>query len=354
MSLSLKDVEWGEFYLKDIFSEIQRGKRLKKDDHISGKIPYVSSSGINNAVDNFVDNKEKVRIFENCLTIANSGSVGVSFYHSYKFVASDHVTKLKNENFNKYTYLFIASIIARLSEKYSFNREINDKRIVKEKILLPCKKDGNPDYKYMETYIQKKEEKKQKRYKVYISKKIDTLKNTPEVVSLKEKEWGEFFVGKLFKLESGKSKGLNHLVKIDNGINYLGATNLNNGVLCQVKEVDNMIQAGNCIAFIRNGEGSMGYSVYKAEKFIATSDISVGYSENLNRNIGLFITTIADGVRGKYNFGYKRSSTRLKKEILILPINKDNKPDYEYMENYMKKLEYKKLQKYMEYLERKL
>ena len=63
----------------------------------------------------------------------------------------------------------------------------------------------------------------------------------------------------------------------------------------------------------------MGFSIYKAEDFIATSDISVGYSEKLNREIGLFITTVADRIRGKYNFGYKRSDTRLKKEKLKYP-----------------------------------
>ena len=91
----------------------------------------------------------------------------------------------------------------------------------------------------------------------------------------------------------------------------------------------------------------MGYSVYKAEEFIATSDISVGYSDRLNREVGLFITTIADKVRGKYNFGYKRSATRLKKEKLLLPIDEKGNPDYEYMENFIMQLEYKKLKKYL-------
>lgn len=83
-------------------------------------------------------------------------------------------------------------------------------------------------------------------------------------------------------MEVGKSKGLNHLEKADFGISYLGATNLNNGVLSFVKAVDNLVQKGNCIAFIRNGEGSMGYSVYKAEDFIATSDMTLAYSEHIN------------------------------------------------------------------------
>lgn len=105
-------------------------------------------------------------------------------------------------------------------------------------------------------------------------------------------------------LEAGKSKGLNHLKRKQDGISYLGATNLNNAVLDYVEPIPELIQKGHCIAFIRNGEGSMGYAVYKEEDFIATSDISVGYNEHLNKYTGMFITTIADRIRGKYNFGY--------------------------------------------------
>jgi hypothetical protein len=138
------------------------------------------------------------------------------------------------------------------------------------------------------------------------------------------------------------------------GINYLGATNSNNGVLAYVQKVEQMTHKGNSICFIRNGEGSMGFSVYKAEDFIATSDISVGYSDFLNKYVGLFFTTVADKVRGKYNFGYKRNETRLKKEKILLPTNSQGEPDYAYMENYMKALESEKITQYLEYKDGRL
>ena len=149
----LEEKKWREFFITDIFLNIQRGKRLTKAKQTQGNIPYVSSTAQNNGVDNFIGNLEKVRIFENCLTIANSGSVGSSFYHSYKFVASDHVTHLKNEKFNSFIYLFIATLTKRLSTKYNFNREINDFRISRDKILLPINNKNEPDFEYMEQYI---------------------------------------------------------------------------------------------------------------------------------------------------------------------------------------------------------
>lgn len=160
----IEEKKWAEFFLKDIFKEIQRGKRLKKAEHQKGKMPYVSSTGSNNGVDGYVGNKEKVRIFSNCLTIANSGSVGACFYQPFKFVASDHVTKLKNDNFNEYTYKFISSLVSRLGIKYSFNREMNDTRIKKEKILLPTNDQNEPDYDYMENYMKQLEYKKLNEY----------------------------------------------------------------------------------------------------------------------------------------------------------------------------------------------
>lgn len=161
---SIKEKDWSEFYIKDIFSDIQRGRRLKKDDHKKGDIPYISSTAMNNGVDGFVSNTENVRFFNNCLTIANSGSVGATFYQPFSFVASDHVTKLANENFNEFIYLFISNITKRVGEKYSFNREINDQRIKKEIILLPTNNQGKPDYEYMENYIKKIEYDKLTKY----------------------------------------------------------------------------------------------------------------------------------------------------------------------------------------------
>jgi hypothetical protein len=89
--------------------------------------------------------------------LANSGSVGSSFFHLYKFVASDHVTKLERKGLDKYAYLFLIPMVNRLSEKYSFNREINDNRIKREKLLLPVTEDGQIDFEFMSAFMQKLE-----------------------------------------------------------------------------------------------------------------------------------------------------------------------------------------------------
>ena len=165
-------MKWRAFYLREVFSEIQRGRRLKTEDHTRGTVPYVSSSAVNNGVDDFIGNTEGVRKFNQCMTIANSGSVGKSFFHEYEFIASDHVTALKAPHMDKYIYQFIATITQRFSEKYSFNREINEARINREKILLPVDDTGSPDWDFMHSFMKHIEAQKLSAVISHFSRKI--------------------------------------------------------------------------------------------------------------------------------------------------------------------------------------
>lgn len=282
----------------------------------------------------------------------NCISVGLDtqtvFYQPSRFYTGQNIQVLQNEKLNKYIALFIIPLLKQLMNKFSWGSNgATLTRLKRSKIILPTTTFDTPDYDFMEQYMRSLEIKIINSYKKNISKRIEKLATDENILPLNDKAWGEFKIGKLFKLEAGKSKGLNHLKQNRTGISYLGATNNNNGVLALVEKVESIVQTGNSIAFIRNGEGSMGYSIYKKEDFIATSDISVGYNGNLNPYVGIFITTIADKVRSKYNFGYKRSDGRLKKETLQLPINEKGEPDYKYMEQFIKRIEIDQLTKYL-------
>lgn len=160
----LDEKDWAAFHIVELFDKVQRGKRLKTEDHIVGNTPYISSTAINNGVDNFIGNTKNVRRYTHCLSLANSGSVGSCFYEPFEFIASDHVTHLKKNGINKYQYLFLSVMLNRLSEKDNFNREINDTRIKTEVIVLPVDDNGAPDYSYMEQYIKNIFYKKAKEY----------------------------------------------------------------------------------------------------------------------------------------------------------------------------------------------
>lgn len=59
--------------------------------------------------------------------------------------------------------------------------------------------------------------------------------------------------------------------------------------------------------------------------------------------IGLFLATaFAVMVEGRYNYGYKLNKKRMKQQQIMLPVDQDNKPDFKYMEVYMKNIIYNK------------
>ena len=171
--ISLNDREWKDFAVPEIFQNIQRGKRLKNADHIPGIVPYVSSTANNNGVDDYIEASDGTRVFRNCISLANSGSVGTAFYEPFAFVASDHVTSLECREANAYIYLFLTAILEQQGSNFNFNREINDLRIKKMRVMLPITDTGEPDYQFMEDYIRELMAKKRNQYRDYLQKQLE-------------------------------------------------------------------------------------------------------------------------------------------------------------------------------------
>lgn len=340
--MELTSKEWKEFSMTDIFTEIQRGKRLKKDDHIEGNIPYVSSTASNNGIDGFIGNKIRVRVFENCLTLANSGSVGSTFYQPFNVVASDHVTKLENPKFNKYIYLFLASMVSRLNEKYSFNREINDQRIKKEKILLPINSKGMPDYAFMENYMKQKETELLEKYENYVSLSEQNIKLNSKV------EWKEFVIGEIFNIYS-TSSGIdkNKLTGKTGLLPYITRTDRNNGYDTFIGEQPKYsADKGNVITIGLDTQTVF----YQKTAFYTGQNIQILEFDELNEYNAKFIIALLKKQMTKFNWGGNGATlTRLKKTKIMLPKNEQGNPDFVYMENYIRVLENQKLKQYLQY-----
>lgn len=331
-------------FLTDVFCEIQRGKRLKKVDHKKGSMPYVSSTSLNNGLDGFVGNEKGVKKFENCLTIANSGSVGSTFYQPFEFVASDHVTKLKNDDYSKYLYQFLSAITNRLGEKYSFNREINDNRIKREKILLPVNEKDKPDFAFMKAFMRQKEQEKFQEYDNYISNRIKDLKDFKTVEPIEKKEWSEFFLKDIFK-EIQRGKRLKKADHQKGKMPYVSSTGSNNGFDGYVGNKEKVRIFSNCLTIANSG--SVGACFYQPFKFVASDHVTKLKNDNFNEYTYKFISSLVTRLGIKYSFNREMNDTRIKKEKILLPTNHQNEPDYDYMENYMKQLEYKKLHEYL-------
>ena len=91
-------------------------------------------------------------------------------------------------------------------------------------------------------------------------------------------------------------------------------------------------------------------AVYKRNEFIPSNNIYIIRSEWLNEYIGNFIVGEINNQAGRYSYGYIRNDARIKKEIVYLPATIDGKPDYIYMEQYIKNIIIKKYKAYLEFI----
>ena len=176
-------------------------------------------------------------------------------------------------------------------------------------------------------------------------------------MKLNVEAWKEFTIHRLFRLENGKAN--QGMLEEGNDCFYVGAKKDENGVMIHCAKDSSLMQKENCIIFICNGQGSVGYANYMDVDFIGTTDVVAGYNDNLNDLNGLFIATVLCQERPKYSFG-KKWKTHLEDTVISLPTktNADGTlfiddtyqysddgyvPDWLWMEDYIKSLNHKPL-----------
>ncbi len=336
--------------LIEIFDFISRGKRIKKSDQIPGDVPYVSSTALSNGTDGSCGNEKNVRKFSGCLTIANSGSVGSCFYHPYDFVASDHVTALCREGTSEDCYLGLSALIGRLGEKYNFNREINDIRISRERIMLPVIA-GVPDYDYIEKFTQQKRHFLINKYRVYAKKCIVDLGEEVKLPALSEMSWNSFSISDIFDILPGK-----RLVASDTTPGnrpFIGALDNSNGVARFVNNTNASLDK-NVLGVNYNGNG-MVIGFYHPYECIFSDDVKRFHLKNHEDNafVLLFMKVAILQQKSKFGYLYKFNAERMANTRIMLPVTDNGTPDYEYMEQYVKNMMLRKYKQYLAYLDSK-
>lgn len=359
--MTTKQFIWKPFFIKELFNKFQTGKINNVSSFTvmeDNGIEYIGATNKNNGCLYFIEKKESNNFITkgNCIGFIKDGdgSAGYAIYKYENFFSTINVIYGYANWLDRDTGLYFVTCQDKIKNKYSHAYKRNIKHLNGDKVMLPSN-GVTPNYGFMKDSAFNKQIELIKRYKSFAEKRLQgiSIKNIP---SLHDKKWKPFHIKDLFdekQIIGGKSKGLTHLdtVKTD-GVNYLGATNKNNGVLCYVdkQKTNNMLQKGNCICFIKNGDGSAGYAIYKAEPFVATSDILVAYSKWINKYTGLFFVIAQDKIKSKYSHGYKRNKKHLLADMIMLPVNSDDQPDYEYMEQYIKNLMIRKYNQYLDYI----
>ncbi len=165
-------------------------------------------------------------------------------------------------------------------------------------------------------------------------------------MNLNDRKCAEFKVSDIFDVKYGVNLELNACIECDkddpDAVNFVARTSENNGVTACVKRIEGIIpQKGGLISVA--GGGSVLSSFLQNEPFYSGRDLyTLDAKENISDEAKLFIVAIIE--QNKYKYSYGRQANKSLPDLLLkLPASSDGKPDYIFMENYIKSLHHKPL-----------
>ena len=146
-------VQWKKFKVGDVFNEAQLGDtNLKKSDLTLTGDFVVTSGQTNSGVLGRTTREAKI-FSENTLTI---DMFGYAYYRDfpYKMVTHGRVMSLSSDIIkNREVGLFLATVLSRLTNVFSYNNMATWKKLKNMSIMLPVTVNGNIDFEYMQNYI---------------------------------------------------------------------------------------------------------------------------------------------------------------------------------------------------------
>lgn len=365
MDVKLDNIKWGEFLFKDIFI-IKNGFYNKKPNSSNkGTIPFIGATANNNGVTEFytyeeIESSSKIgygknepieqKLFNgNCIVVTNNGSVGYAYYQKHKFSCSHDVNPLylKNYELTENLAKFLIATIEKQRVCFEYARKWRPMRMKKSKILLPITTQNTPHYAFMEQYIKQLQADKVQQHKAYFKEQLNEFKKSKPPLPLNEKEWKEFDLKEIFLFEKGNQNNMTSL--LSGNFPLVSAKKEDNGYKGFVTPNNKKQFLGNCLTLNNDGDGGAGISYFQPYNFLLDSHVTALYPKaQLSKNILLFISRCITNQRKKFGHGYSINNSRLKAFKFMLPYNIHNEqPDYEYMENYIKYLQFKKLKNYL-------
>lgn len=345
--MDLKDREWSEFVLEEIFkiNSTSSGIDKNKLNNKTGNIPYITRSEKVNGYDSFVSEQDTKYSLDNANVISIGLDTQTVFYQPEEFYTGQNLQILSSPFLNSYNSSFIISLLKIQMTKFNWGGNgATLTRLKRSKMLLPTTKNGKPDYAFMEQYVQHQEKNKLENYVKYLEKHIFEWIEK-KLVPFKEKKWAEFEIKEIAEIVSGKDIYESERIKGD--IPYITATASNNGIGYLVGNKNETLEA-NCLSVNRNG--SVGYSFYHNYAALFSNDCRKLRLKYDSKYVGFFVAQQITNQRAKYGYGYKMGTARLKRQKIMLPVNSKSQPDYDYMEAYMRNIEREKIESYKKHI----
>ena len=226
--------------------------------------------------------------------------------------------------------------------------------MVKSRIMLPINDDGEPDYQFMEDYIRGLINAKKNHYRGYLKQRIAELCSVPDDQKFDWKSlidshrWEPFRIDRIFNIMPGK-----RLVATDSTPGdrpFIGALDNSNGVARFVSDENESLDM-NVLGVNYNGNG-MVIGFYHPYECIFSDDVKrfhLKYRED-DPYVLLFMKSVILMQKKKFGYLYKFNADRMAHTNIMLPVTDDGQPDYDFMEEFGRKMMANKYNQYLAFL----
>ena len=332
--------QWKSFKLTDIF-HMSNTKSIIQKDIVpdSGDVAYVTAQVGNNGVLTYIDCPNEWLEEGDCIMIG--GKTLTFSYQAKPFCSNDshNITLYLKDKVKAPEVRFLFLIVAlrcALFQKYSWGDSVSMKRITDDTFMLPVDINGKPNWKYMEEYMSK----------VILEAKT-SLEHMVQVDSDKHivgmAKWKRFHLYDegLFEIDMGTKLDRVKMTQVDPEVNFVGRANANNGITAQVDRIKGLepYAAGNMTLSL--GGEYLGSCFVQPEAFYTSQNVVVlKPKQEMSFAVKQFIATMIFRESRSY---YKAFIDELNRHIktdfsFYLPVDSDGKPDWSYMDSYMKNL----------------
>lgn len=338
--------KWYSFRVGDLF-DIRPTKSYKLTNATlldNGSTPVVVNSAYNNGIGGFssLPPTEKGGM----VTFSDTVDANTIFYQENDFIGYSHVQGLYpkgmfSDCWNENRLLFFVSVFrkAAFTKGFDYGNKFRRDIAVDLRIKLPVSDGGAPDWCFMEKYVQNTKKKINNDF-LHHKSIIDKVANK----KMETKTWRRFHLydEELFIIDSGTKLDKIRMTNDSPSVNFVGRANANNGVTDFIDKIEGIdpYDAG-CLTISLGGE-YLGSCFIQERQFYTSQNVNVLIPRHyMSDYCKRFISTmIFKEGRLRYKAFIDELNRHMKTDFsILLPVTSDNKPDWSYMDSYMKKVE---------------
>lgn len=256
---------------------------------------------------------------------------------------------IRHEKMNQFVGLFLIQVFRQSIKDcgFGYGKGLTGTRFKDRVILLPTDAIGNPNWRLMEDYVKQEQKVQAQKIIDYYEQRI--LECGFELLDLEDVEWKEYYLTEFFDIKRGNQNNMSEC--LDGDIPLVSAKKVDNGYKAFISDNRKEMFEENILTLNNDGDGGVGIAYFQPYHMALDTHVTALIPKiSIDKYSLLFLARIITNQRDKFSHGYSINNSRLQKQKVLIPIDENRKPHWDYMSQFMKKIEAENLSKVLEYI----